>query len=266
MNFSHPRSAWLLVAALLSLGAWAVAQDQNREWHWSGKLAPDQIVQIKNLSGTIDARGDGGDQVEVAAEKIGPDADQVRIEVMQSSEGVTICTIYPGGLTGATTGPCESGETWHTNNDNNHTKVNFTVRMPSNLRFSGISVNGNVTAEDMGRFVRASSVNGSVRVSTRQWAELQTVNGSVEGRMGSADWNDTLKISSVNGSIELEMPSTLNADVRFESVNGRLESDFPVTVSGTLGGHRAEGRIGNGGRELELNTVNGNVRLRHGAV
>jgi hypothetical protein len=266
MNSRNRHTSWFVLPTVLLLSTWVLAQDQGREFHWSGKLAPDQIVEIKNLNGTIEARGDGGDQVEVTAEKIGPDADSVKIEVMPSSEGVTICAIYPGGFLGGSSGPCEQGESWHTNNHNNRTKVNFTVRMPSNLRFAGISVNGNVTAEDMGRFVRATSVNGSVRVSTRQWAELSTVNGSVEGSMGSADWNGTLKISSVNGSINLEMPSNLNADVRFKSVNGRLESDFPLTVSGSMGGRKVEGRIGAGGRELVVNTVNGNVRLKKGSI
>lgn len=264
--YSRNRQRIFLTAAVaLLFSTWALAQDQGREFHWSGKLAPEQIVEIKNLNGTIEARTDNSDQVEVTAEKIGPDADSVKIEVVPSSEGVTICAIYANG-SGASSGLCESGESWHTDNHNNHTKVNFAVRMPSNLRFAGISVNGNVTAEDMGRFVRATSVNGSVRVSTRQWAELSTVNGSVEGRMGSADWDGTLKISSVNGSIDLEMPGNLNADVRFKSVNGRLESDFPLTVSGSMGSRRVEGRIGSGGRELVVTTVNGNVRLKHGSI
>lgn len=266
MNSRHRHSSWFVLPVVLLLSNWVLAQDQGREFHWSGKLAPEQIVEIKNLNGTIEAHADSNDQVEVTAEKIGPDADSVKIEVVPSSEGVTICAIYPGGMTGADSGPCEAGTSWHTNNHNSRVKVNFTVHMPANLRFAGISVNGNVTADDMGRFVRASSVNGAVRVSTRQWAELSTVNGSIEGRMGSGDWTGTLKISTVNGSINLEMPSNLNADVRFRSVNGRLDSDFPLTVSGSLGGRRVEGRIGNGGRELVVDTVNGNVRLKHGSI
>jgi len=262
MKSRNRQSVWFVLALVAGLCSWAVAQDQGREFHWSGKLSPDQIVEIKNLSGTIEARAGNSDQVEVTAEKIGPDADSVKIEVVPGAEGVTICAIYPGGMTGASTGPCEPGEHWHSDSHNNHTKVNFTVRMPSNLRFGAVNVNGNITAEDMGRYVRASSVNGSVRVSTQQWAELSTVNGSIEGRMGSADWTGTLKVSSVNGSIELEMPGNLSADVRFKSVNGRLESDLPLTVSGSMGGRKVEGRIGSGGRELVVNTVNGNLRLK----
>jgi len=135
-----------------------------------------------------------------------------------------------------------------------------------NIRFAATSINGGVTAENMGRFVRANSVNGSVHVSTKQWAEVSSVNGSIEANMGSADWTGTLKISTVNGSINLRMPSELNADVRFSSVNGRLESDFPLTMSGKFGGRRVEGRIGSGGRELVVDTVNGSLRLKSESI
>jgi hypothetical protein len=262
LNRSRHRS---LLAAILLVSGCALAQDQDqaRDFHWTGKLAPDQIVEIKNLNGKIDARGDSSsDQIEVTAEKIGPSAEDVRIEVVPHSEGVTICAIYPGGSTGATTGPCEPGQKWHVNSHNAKVKVNFTVHLPSNLRFSADSINGSITAEDMGRFVRAESVNGSVRVSTKQWAELSSVNGSIEGSMGAADWTGTLKISTVNDSIDLKMPAELNADVHFSSVNGHLNSHFPLTVNGSLSGHRLEGRIGNGGRRLILDTVNGSVRLK----
>ena len=118
----------------------------------------------------------------------------------------------------------------------------------------------------MGRFVRASTVNGSVRVSTKAWAELSSVNGSIDASMGRADWTGTLKISTVNGSVKLEMPGDMNADVRFRSVNGRLNTDFPLSVSGSLGGRKVEGRIGNGGRELVVETVNGNVELKRESI
>jgi hypothetical protein len=252
-----------LVAATGAAFAQGQNGDQTREFHWTGKLSPDQIVEIKNLNGKIEARGDSSiDQVEVTAEKSGPDADAVKIDVVPNGDGVTICAIYPHGATG----PCEPGDKWHVDSHNEKARVDFTVRIPTNLRFAANSVNGSVTAENMGRFVRADSVNGSLHVSTKQWAELSSVNGSIEATMGSADWTGTLKISTVNGSIDLRMPSDLNADVRFSSVNGRLTSDFPLTMSGKFGGRRIEGRIGNGGRELVVDTVNGSLRLKSESI
>lgn len=90
----------LIAAVSLILISTAWAQDQGREFHWSGKLAADKLVEIKNVNGDIEAESAAGDEIQVTAEKSGPNADQVKIEVVPSSEGVTICTIYPGGAFG----------------------------------------------------------------------------------------------------------------------------------------------------------------------
>ena len=265
MNVLRNRAAWVAVAVLGCFGT-LVAQDQGRQFHWTGKLAADQTVEIKNISGTIDADGITGDQIEVSAEKIGPKADQVKIEVVPSSSGVTICAIYPPSVFGGSMGRCEPGEHWSNNNvRTDNARVNFTVHLPKNLRFSAISVNGSIKAEDLGRVVHANSVNGSVRISTDSWAEAKSVNGTVHARMGSANWSGTLQIKTVNGSVELEMPDDLNADINFASVNGPIDSAFPVSVSGGFVGHTAKGTIGSGGRELVVKTVNGAITLKKAA-
>lgn len=264
MNIRRNRLAWIAVAALVLAGTLA-AQEQGQQFHWSGKLAADQVVEIKNLNGKIAANGISGDQIEVTADKIGPKADQIKIEVVPSSQGVTICAIYPTSVFGGSMGPCEPGNHWHTNNvHSDNTRVNFTVHLPRNLRFSATSVNGGIEAEDLGRSVHAQSVNGSVRVSTDSWADAESVNGTVRVRMGSANWDGTLKIETVNGAVEMEMPDDLSADVKFSSVNGHIDSAFPVTISGGFVGHSAKGTIGSGGRQLVVSTVNGSISLKKG--
>jgi len=54
----------------------------------------------------------------------------------------------------------------------------------------------------------------------------------------------------------------LSADVRAETVNGEMDTDFPLTVMGKFGPRHLRGTIGNGGRSLELSTVNGSIHLR----
>lgn len=254
------RNCFLASLALIPISSIAWSQDQGAEFHWKGKLAPENVLEIKNINGNIAAESVSGDEVEVTAEKRGLRADEVKIKMVQHSDGVTFCAILPGMKDND---QCDQNDHGHRNRE---FKVDFTVRVPENIRFSGKNVNGNVTAKNMGRFVHASSVNGSVRVSTKSWAEVSSVNGSVEARMGQADWTGTLNAESVNGSVELEFPGDLNADVSFKSVNGRLESDFALTVQGSLSGHAVKGRIGNGGRELKVETVNGNVKLRRNSI
>ncbi|MGO9124040.1 MAG: DUF4097 family beta strand repeat-containing protein [Terriglobales bacterium] len=254
MNIRTCRLTLLILLALFARVTWA--QDQGREFHWSGKLAADQMVQVKGVNGNIDAEGASGDQVEVTAEKSGSDADQVKIQVVSSGNGVVICAIYPGSSQSCS-------PSWHASHvRGDDAKVHFMVRLPKNLRFVGQNVNGEVTAKGLGRFVRGESVNGSVRVSTSAWAEAETINGSIEAKMGNAAWTGSLTFKSVNGSVKVELPDDLSADVNFKSLNGRIKSDFPITVGGSFIGQTAKGRIGNGGRELAIETVNGNVELK----
>lgn len=256
-------AARLLVATLFALSALGWAQQSGDEFHWTGKLAAEQVVEIKNVNGAIDVTGATGDQVEVTAIRSGPDKDQVHVEAVKGPEGMIFCAVYPGGT-------CAAGSSSHSYVHDVHAKVDFDVRIPRNLRLTATNVNGRVQADGIGRYVKASSVNGAVDVSTDAWAEVSSVNGSIHARMGRGDWPGTLKISTVNGGINLDMPASLNSDVNFSSVNGRLSSDFPVTMSSANGlrwGPKSmHGRIGNGGRELDVSSVNGSVEIRRGGA
>jgi DUF4097 and DUF4098 domain-containing protein YvlB len=112
--------------------------------------------------------------------------------------------------------------------------------------------------------MRASTVNGSVRVTTTGLAEASTVNGSVYAQMGRANWDDDLEFSTVNGGITLILPGKLDTEVRASSVNGDIESDWPLTITGRFNNRRLRGTIGAGGRSLSLSTVNGEIRLKKG--
>ena len=262
-----PSARGILLASVLTVMSLAVAaaQEQGRQFPWHGKLSAGQVLEIKNINGDIDATSTNSDEAQVTAEKFGPNADQIRIEVVPSSDGVTICAVYPPGNSSR---GCDSGHHGDSSNvRGDRTKVHFTVAVPKSVRFSANNVNGGINAEDMKGEVRANTVNGAIRVSTSSWAEVKTVNGSVHASMGDAAWNGTLKIASVNGSIELRMPDDLNANVSFKSVNGTMTSDFPLTISNSWPvGHTAKGQIGSGGRELVIETVNGSVRLRKGGA
>jgi len=102
-------------------------------------------------------------------------------------------------------------------------------------------------------------------VSAAGTARGTTVNGSVVATVGKAGWSGTLEFSTVNGGIKLTLPSDLDADVDASTVNGSIDSDFPITVQGRMRPREFHGRIGKGGRKLELSTVNGSIELRKGA-
>jgi DUF4097 and DUF4098 domain-containing protein YvlB len=258
----------ITVAMALLLACTAIAQNSAETanpFHWSGTVAAGKTLAIKNVSGDVTVDAASGSQVEVTASKHGNEANRVRIQVVPSSEGVAICAIFPSGDGGAAS-TCEPGTQWnvHRNGGGDHTRVDFTVHIPRDVRLLVRDVNGGVKATGLGEVADLTTVNGSVDVSTEQWAHLSTVNGSVNGRFGRADWSEPLNISTVNGDITLDVPAGFTADVDFHTVNGSLETDLPLTIqssSGHYGPKHITGTIGGGGRELRLHTVNGSVNL-----
>lgn len=261
------RTRILLPLLLLAFAGSAFAASEDT-FHWNGKLAAGQTVIIKNLNGSVDSEAASGDQIEVTAEKSGADADRVKVEVVPSSEGVTICALYPqrSGYSECTAGPDMHNHGDNGDHENTRARVDFHVKLPRNLHFVVRDVNGSVSAKGLGLSAELSTVNGSIDVSTDEWASLHTVNGHINARFGKADWADELDIATVNGKVELELPSNPNLEVDFNSVSGHFDSDFPVTIQGRTHWMSVHGTIGSGGRRLKVHTVNGGLSLNKANV
>src|SRR5216683_7696779 len=254
----------LMIAILLGTAAAVSASAQGFNWH--GRIARGKRLEVKGVNGDVRAVAATGGEAVVNAKKTAhrSDPDDVKIQVVQDSDGVTICAVYPTPPRARRENTCEPGDGWRSSTENNDVKVDFEVQVPAGVEFNGQTVNGEMSAEGLKGDVRASSVNGSVRVSTTGLAEASTVNGSVTAEMGRANWTNVLEFSTVNGGITLTLPPKLDTDVQAKTVNGEIESDYPLTITGRFGPRRLRGTIGAGGRSLNLSTVNGEIRLRKG--
>ncbi len=258
--------AALSAAALASCPGLAPAQEaqsqQGNHWTWHGQLAAGKTLAIKGINGSIIAEPASGNEVTVTADKRARESDpaEVRIEVVQDEDGVTICAVYPGR-----TGRCgedqdDEDHGWRARH--NDVEVEFHAQVPAGVRFAGQNVNGNVEASDLGAAVKASTVNGAVRIETSAGdASGTTVNGSVTAVVRGSG-QGPLRFGTVNGSVTVSLPKAFDADLEARTVNGTIDTDFPITVSGRFSPRRLSGRIGQGGRGLRLETVNGSIRLR----
>lgn len=231
-----------------------------QDFEWSGRLGADQTIEIKGINGQITANGTTDRDVHVTASKSGRDRDDVRIEVVEHDRGITICAVYPDRDDGRPN-ECAPGNGGRMNTEDTRAEVDFEIRVPAGVRFVGKNVNGDVSAHGLTADAVVSSVNGDVDVSTEGWAEASTVNGDIHASMGRANWEGEADFSTVNGSIVLDLPANFSATVEASTVNGEFYSDFPLTVTGRFGPRKITGTIGNGGRRLELSTVNGSIRL-----
>ena len=187
----------------------------------------------------------------------------MRLEIVQHGEGVTICAMYPSP--DSRPNECAPGNGGRMNVRDNDVTVDFTVRIPAGIRFSGRTVNGDVTAEGLSAPVSIRTVNGDAEFSTSSYGDAQTVNGSIRGHFGSTGWTETVSFKTVNGSVTVALPADASADVKVTTVNGSISTAFPINVNGKIDPRRLNGTIGSGGRSLEIETVNGSVTLRKGS-
>ncbi len=253
--------AGLAVAAALA----ATPAHAQQEFSWHGRLAAGQTIEIRGINGGIDAAPATGPEVMVTAVKEahhrGNPAD-VKIEVVPHAGGVTICAVYP--TRSGAVNDCRPGGGGHGDLRDTDVEVNFTVHVPAGVRFEGRTVNGGITANGLAGEVDANTVNGGIRISTSGIARASTVNGGVDVVMGRTDWTGTLEFKSVNGGVRVTLPGNASTEVSASTVNGGLNSDFPLMVQGRLNPRHIEGTIGQGGRKLQLETVNGTIDLRRG--
>ena len=234
---------------------------------WTGKIAAGKTFEVRGINGPMRAIAASGSEVELVAIRTGRrnDPESVKIEVVPHAGGVTVCAVYPS-KDDSRPNECRPGGGGRMNVRNNDVNVEFELRIPKDVNFEGRTVNGSIEADIEGR-AALSTVNGRIQVIAGTLTEATTVNGSIRAEVKSAvNSADDIKLSTVNGSVHLNLPEGVNADVSAKTVNGGITSEFTeIEVRKKWGPRSAEGRLGHGGRELELATVNGGIRITKGS-
>ena len=243
------------------------SRNNSDEFRWNGPVAQGQTVEIKGINGRITAEPAPGNEVQVLAVKSSrrSDVNSVQVKVVQHSRGVTICALYPNES--GEVQECESDSTprqrsGNGNVKNNDVTVDFTVKVPARVSFVGKTVNGEISANQLTGNVVAKTVNGGITISTTGYAEATTINGGISARVGDGQWSNAVNFSTLNGGINLDLPANLSTDVEAETLNGQINSDFPINLTTLKDRRHLRGRIGAGGRELLLKTLNGSINLR----
>lgn len=252
-------------------------QAGDETFTWEGRVGAGGFVEIHGVNGEIRARTGSGDRVRVEAEKSSRrgQEDDVEIRVEEFRNGVVLCAVYPGQQS-----DCEPGRGAQGNIRDNDVQVTFDVVLPENVRFLGYTVNGSIKTETLGADVEARTVNGSIVTGSRNGdvtaktvngsitaqagglVRAHTVNGSITARMGQDAWEQGMGFETTNGSITVEVPDGFSADVRAKAQSGSIKSDFPLSIerNGYVGSE-ARGRVGSGGAELQMDVLNGSIKL-----
>ena len=206
----------------------AVAAAQQADFRWEKALAAGKRVSIHNINGDVTVATSTSGKVEVVGVKHGSkrDFDDLTIDVVETNDGVTVCAINK--------------------------------RLDMECDDRGIHVHdhwGNRDWDD-------ASIDIQVKLPKALEVDAHSVSGDVSVGIDALTGNGPLSFTSVSGSVTADLPKSIDADVTMRSVSGTLDSEFPLTLNGRMGRHSLEARIGKGGRELQVHTVSGDVRLR----
>lgn len=257
----------LAFALLASVAAPAQAQRRTEAeaFTWSGRIPDGRWIMIRNVNGAIEVMPGTSDRVEVVAARHTRrgDPEFVRFEVKKFGAGdqdVLVCALWGENASCDENGYRSRGRG---SSDRNQINVQFTVRVPRNVKVAAYSVNGEVRVRDVTSEVDAETTNGGVMVSSLSGpVNARTTNGNVRVTMGRFDLSSDLTFETTNGSVIAEFAQDINAEIDLRTVNGRFMTDFPVTITGRIDPRRLRATLGKGGPRIRLATVNGNVELR----
>jgi hypothetical protein len=224
-------------------------------------MQPGQVLEIWNINGSVKAEAAVGSEAEISVQIIGtkPHPGSIQIDVVPYSGGILACTIYKG-----LSRPeyCSPGLEPSLSLNNSDIKVEYSLKLPVGVKFAAKTVNGRITAGLPASEIVANAVNGQIAVSTRMQVTANLVNGSILASLDGENWTGARRLHTVNGSIDVEVPETIDADVKASTVWGFITTDFPIQVQRGFVGSSLNGSINRGGPRLEITTVNGSIHLR----
>jgi hypothetical protein len=287
-----------IALALLVLSAQEVVGRADASVDLRHPMTAGQHLRVTSPNGniTVQASDDGDATIHVEKRMArGRGPEDIAFMVVRSADGLAVCAVHDDADT------CDlehghratrRGERYEWNN----TRATFTVRVPTGVRVSlssgngdlmltgvqgpvaAYSGNGDVTLNDTRGVVSASTGNGEiivqgatgsvdaatgngdVRVSTTSGpVNARTGNGHVAVSMSTIAARAPMSFASGNGNITLAVPTSLGADIDISTGSGSIRSELPLTVRGALSEHRLQGTVGGGGVPVRLHTGSGNV-------
>jgi DUF4097 and DUF4098 domain-containing protein YvlB len=249
------KRAYLAGAALLLVSATAMADVKETE-EFSFDVNTGARISLENVNGNIEVTGGSDSKVKVIAnKKAGKQEymDDLKIVIDATADYVRIETQHP------------DSKGWFNWGNGSSGSVSYQLMVPSDVDLDSIeTVNGDVTIESVDGEVKAGTVNGTISVSgLLADVNLDTVNGSIKAVFEELGAGQRVKADTVNGKIALYLPAEASARIAAETVNGSIDADdFGLKVEKGFVGRDLDGEIGGGDARVNLETVNGSIRIK----
>ncbi len=125
------------------------------------------------------------------------------------------------------------------------------------------AANGDIVVRDASGDISVENVNGDIDLADvdSRVVSAGTVNGDVS-YTGSMREDGRYRLASHNGDVTIAIPEDVGATVSVATFAGEFYSDFPVRLDRATSGSRFEFVIGSGRARIDLESFNGEIRLR----
>jgi Putative adhesin len=259
------------------------------DFHYHYDLQPGGRLDIDNANGSVEIVGWDRHEVEITGVKYASRQsllDEVRIDIRNAPDSIAIHTSrpsYPGWNAGARYTIRVPRQTIIDRVSTSNAPIMIrNLGSADSLRTLTLRTsNGLIRAENVAAVIDAQTSNGWVDLDQIDGgATVRTSNGRVTVRLnhlkdsplrvvtsnGSVDLTvrnqpeDAIRAETSNGSITLHLPADAGAQLRADTSNSSISTDFDVLQRFQDHG-RLDGRLGNGGPEVELSTRNGHISV-----
>lgn len=243
--------AMITLATSLSFSANAkVNETIEKSFELTGK---GQLI-LENVNGDVTIESWAEKSVKVTAYMVAKDQeslDRIEVKMKQSSNRITVETDYQSN----------DGD-WGRNSSGG--SVDYTVMVPADIDLRELDlVNGSLVITNVSGELNADVVNGSIEATgLASDVEVESVNGSVNLTFDDSAKSIDVEVETVNGSIRLYFPENFGAKVAASTGNGSIKTDFGLQgTKGKYYGTDLEGSFGDDSSELELESVNGSIKV-----
>jgi DUF4097 and DUF4098 domain-containing protein YvlB len=215
-RFRMAKTAILAASFLLlfafSLSASLAKEKYEEKFEKVMPLAKEGKVDISNVSGNIEVRTWGQDQVKIQALKVSQassmakakeNAEKVKIEITEEGNVLRIETKYP-----------KNGKFW--GGESVNASVDYWLWIPEKASLEANDVSGNIDVEGPGGPVDLSAISGDVHLrKASKGADCKTISGGLE-------------VTGVTGDVFLK---SVSGDISAAQIKGSIQAE---TVSGNL--------------------------------
>ena len=144
------------------------------------------------------------------------------------------------------------GATGYRSRPGYHVRFDFTIRVPRAVRLQLCTINSGIVrvSGTVGDF-DVNNVNGRITLTDVAGSgNAVTVNGAVAASFVSAPQRSST-FRTINGDVTITLPDAATAEFHMKTFNGHVFSDSAAKPT----------RAGNGGPDLRLESLNGDVRV-----